>query len=124
MLVEIETQHDVCVLHLKGRFVTATDVNYLRSMTEEIKARNCNRLLVDLSDVVSMGSTLISFIVKLYTSTAKKADGRFMLAGANPRVREVLDLTRLSGVIPMAAVTETGLAALRGKDPAALTARS
>ena len=122
MLIEIENQNDVCILRLKGRFVTATDLDYLRAQSDEIKIRNCSKLLVDLSEVSSIGSTVIGFVVDLYTSTTKKAGGRFTLAGANSRVREVLDLTRLSTLIPMATDTESGLAALRGENPVALTA--
>jgi|SRR5579871_6546602 len=116
MLIEIESQNDVCILRLKGRFVTSTDADYLRSRADEIKIRNYSKLLVDLSDVSSIGSTVIGFLAGLYTSITKKADGRFTLAGANSRVREVLDLTRLSTVIPLAADIATGLASLRGED--------
>src|SRR6266849_1306442 len=116
MVIEIESQHDVCILHLKGGFVTATDPDCLRSKTDEIKIRNYSKLLVDLSEVSSIGSTVIGFVVDLYTSITKKDDGRFTLAGANSRVRKVLDLTRLSTVIPLAADVESGLAALRGEE--------
>jgi len=122
MLVEIENQNDVCILRLKGRLVMATDVEYLRLRGKEIKIRNYRKLLVDLSDVSSIGSTVIGFVVDLYTSTIRNAGGRFMLAGANSRVLEVLDLTRLSTLIPLAANTESGLAALRGASSVALTA--
>ncbi len=121
MLIEIESQNDVCILRLKGRFVTGTDPDYLRSKTDEIKVRNYSKLLVDLSEVSSIGSTAIGFVVDLYTSITKTADGCFMLAGANSRVRAVLDLTRLSTVIPLAADTGSGLAALRGENSAAGT---
>jgi anti-anti-sigma factor len=120
MLIEIESQNDICVLRVRGRFIMATDLDYLRLQTEEIKGRNFSKLLIDLSEVSSMGSTLIGFIVDLYTFTTKKADGRFTLAGAHPRVLEVLDLTRLSSVIPLAADTRSGLAALRSRGPAPL----
>jgi anti-anti-sigma factor len=122
MLVEFENQNDVCVLRLKGRFAASKDLDYLLSMTVEIQNRKCSKLLVDLSEVAAIGSTVIAFIVDLYSSTTKQADGRFILAGANSRIREVLDLTRLSTLIPLAEDIESGLAGLRGKDPAVLTA--
>jgi anti-anti-sigma factor len=122
MLIEIEIQDDVCVLRLKGRCVAVTDPDYLRSQAEQIKAGNHSKLLVDLSEASGIGSTVIGFVVELYTSITKKTDGRFTLAGANSHVRNVLDLTRLSTVIPLAADTRSGLAALRGEDPAARTA--
>jgi anti-anti-sigma factor len=81
-------------------------------MTDEIKSGDCSKLLVDLSEVSSIGSTAIGFVVGLYTTITKKAGGRFRLAGANSRVQEVLDLTRLSSVLPLAPDTGSALAAL------------
>jgi anti-anti-sigma factor len=114
MIIEIGSQNDIFILRLKGRFVTVTDPDYLRSKADEIKLRACSKLLVDLSEVSAIGSTVIGFVVSLYTSITKKAEGRCVLAGANSRVRAVLDLTRLSTVIPLAADPGSGLAALRG----------
>jgi len=39
--------------------------------------------------------------------------GRFVLIGANSRVREVLELTRLSTIIPLAEDMNAGLAVLQ-----------
>jgi anti-anti-sigma factor len=122
MLIEIESHNGVCILHLKGRSVTGTDLDYFRAKTEEVKIGNYSKVLVDLSEVSSIGSIVIGFLVGLYTSITKKADGRFILAGANSRVREVFDLTRLSTVIPLAADTASALTALRGEGPATRSA--
>jgi anti-anti-sigma factor len=113
VLIEIESQPDVCILRLIGRFVMATDPEYLRSKTETIKAGGHVKLLADLSGVLSICSTEIGFLVDLYTSTTKKSGGRFILAGANARIQEVLNLTRLNTVIPQAPDIASGLAVLR-----------
>jgi anti-anti-sigma factor len=112
MVVEIENQNDVCILRLKGHFFTGADPGYLRSQANEVKTSNYSKMLVDLSGLDAIGSTVIGFLVALYTST-KKTGGRFTLAGANSRVREVLDLTKLDTVIPLAVDTDAALAALR-----------
>jgi anti-anti-sigma factor len=122
MPIEIESQNDVCILHVKGRMVTGMDPVYLRSRADEVKTGNYSKLLVDLSQVDAIGSTIIGFVVALYTSITKKAGGRFTLAGANARVRAVLDLTRLDTIIPLAVDIESALAALRGEDSAARAA--
>jgi anti-anti-sigma factor len=111
--IEIELQDDVCVLRLKGRFVAGTDRAYVLAKLDEMKIRTCNRVLVDVTDVSSIGSMGIGFLVGLYTSVAKKSEGRFVLAGANSRVYDVLQLTRLDGVIPLAPDFLSGLALLR-----------
>jgi anti-anti-sigma factor len=119
MLIELERQDDVCVLRLTGSLVTGTDPEYLRAKAAEIKSQSCNKLLADLRELLSIGSTGLGFLVGLYTSVTKSSGGRFVLVGANRRVREVLVLTRLSSVIPMVADVASGLATLRGQGPAA-----
>ena|ERR1035438_6509909 len=119
MLIELEHQDDVCILRLKGNLITGIDPEYLQAKAAAIKSQNCNKLLADLRELLSIGSTGLGFLVGLYTSVTKSSGGRFVLVGANRRVREVLVLTRLSSVIPMVADVASGLATLRGQGPAA-----
>ena len=112
MLIEIERQQDVCILHCKGSFVAGKEPEYLCTKMEEIKKLNCGKVVADFHDVDAIGSMGIAFLVGLYTSVIKNPAGRFVLAGACPFVRHVLDLTRISTVIPMTADLPSGLAAL------------
>jgi len=114
MLIELNQIDDVCVLRFEGRFTTGSDPEFLRGKAEELKRLACGKVLVDFREVVSVGSTAIGFIVAIYSSVTKMPGGRFVLVGAQPRVREVLDLTRLSTILPMAADIASGMAALRG----------
>ena len=114
MLVELEQKEDVCILRLKGRCVTGADTEYLRGKTDEIKSRNCGKVLADFRQVPYIDSSGIAFVVAIYTSVTKSAGGRFVLVGPQPLVREVLDLTRLSTVIPLAEDIAAGLAELDG----------
>jgi anti-anti-sigma factor len=114
MLIELHQTDDVCILRFEGRFTTGVELEYLRGRDEELKQQACGKVLVDFRDVVSVGSTAIGFIVAIYSSVIAKPEGRFVLVGAQPRVREVLDLTRLSSILPMAADIASGLASLRG----------
>ena len=118
MVIEVKQKDDVCFLRCEGRFVTGTDPEYLRIKRDEIKALNCKKVLADFSEVSDVGSAGIGFIVGVYTST-KNSDGRFILVGLRPRVREVFDLTRVSGVIPLATDITSDLAILCGESPAA-----
>ena len=99
MLVETENQGDVCVLRLHGRFATGRDTVYLRNKTEEIKSSGFSKVLADFSQVDYIDSTGIGFLIAIYTSVLKNAEGRFVLANLNRRVREVLELTRLANVM-------------------------
>ncbi|HEV8413629.1 MAG TPA: STAS domain-containing protein [Bryobacteraceae bacterium] len=114
MLIEVNQIDDVCVMRFEGRFNTGFDPEYLRGKADELKRLNCAKVLADFRDVISIGSTAIGFLVAVYSSVTKNPDGRFVLVGAQPRVREVLDLTRLSSILPLANDIASGMAALRG----------
>jgi anti-anti-sigma factor len=111
MLIEVRQKDEICVVRCEGRLVTA-DHEYLHAKKDEIKGANCKKVLADFSEVPDIGSAGIGFIVGVYTST-KNSGGRFVLVGIRPRVREVLDITRVSKVIPFAADIASGLATLR-----------
>jgi anti-anti-sigma factor len=112
MIIEIERQNEICILHCKGRFIAGPDLEYAQSKMDEVKKLNCGKLLLDFREVPAVGSMGVSFIVGLYTSVVRGSNGRFVLVGTVPLVRQVLDLTRLSSIIPMAPDVESGLEAL------------
>jgi anti-anti-sigma factor len=114
MTIDIERKGDRIILRLKGDFRSGADIGYLRAKFEGIKALGPREILADLSGVVSMGSSGIGFLVGLYTSVIKKPRGRFVVAGANARVREVFAVTNVDSVIPMSDTVESALAALAG----------
>ena len=111
IMIDIEKKDDVCLLRFRGNFHTGEDLDYLRAKMEEIKTVNCPKVLADFEDVPLVGSTGISFLVELY----RNSGGRFVLVKTQRRVREVLDITRLSTVFPLAADVESGLAALNSE---------
>ena len=113
MLIELQQKDDICVLRFQGRIATGADLEYLRTKLEEIRNRGSDKVLADFREVSSIGSTGIGFVVGVYTSVVKVPDGRFVLVGANHRVREVLELTRLSTIIPLAEDMNAGLAMLQ-----------
>jgi len=67
--------------------------------------------------VPAIGSMGVSFVVGLYTSVVRGSNGRFVLVGVLPLVRQVLDLTRLSTILPMAPDLASGLAVLCEPNP-------
>ena len=113
MIIDIEQQDGVCVLHCKGRFVSGADADYMLDKIEQIQRLKCKRVLADFGEVQSIGSMGLTFIVAVYTAVVKDCGGRFVLAGALPFVRKALDLTRLSAVVSLAPDTASGLAALQ-----------
>jgi anti-anti-sigma factor len=119
MLIEIEQYNRVCILHCKGRFVAGPEMEYMCAKMDEIKKLACDTVLADFEEVGSLGSMGVTFIVGIYTSVMRRPGGRFVLAGGSPHVRHVLDLTRLSTVIPLVSDVAAGLEML-GAEAAAL----
>jgi len=118
MLIDFDYKDDVCILRPRGRFATGVDASYLRAKTDEIKKGGRSKVLADFSDVPYVDSTGIGFLVGVYTTVTGSMGGRFVITSPNHRVREVLDLTRLSSVIPIADDEAAGLKFLR-EEPAA-----
>jgi len=110
MSFEIERRDDVCVLRIGGRLASDPDANYLRMQAQEIKSLGCRKLVADIREIDSIGSSGIGFFVELYTSATKDTTARFVLVGASQRVPEVLNITRLNTIVPMAEGLAAGLA--------------
>lgn len=119
MLVDFDYRDDVCILRPRGRFATGVDAAYLRSKTEEVRKCGCRKVMADFSDVPYIDSTGIGFVVGLYTTVTNTLGGRFVIAGPHARVREVLDLMRLSSVMPIVADEAAGLEFLHAGQTAA-----
>lgn len=110
MLFETEQRGDICIVRIGGRLATGADTGYLRTKMQEIRSLGCRQLVADIGELDSVGSEGIGFFVSLYTSMTKDPGGCFVLAGPSRRVLEVLTLTRLNTIIPMAADLSAGLA--------------
>jgi len=113
MVIEVERQDDVCILRLEGRFVTGTDPYYLHAKTEELKSQGCTKVLADLRELLSIGSTGIGFLVRIYSTVTKTGTGRFVVVCANRRVLDVFDLTHLQKALAVVPDITAGLALLR-----------
>ena len=117
MLIQVLHHDDVCVLRLRGRFATGAELNYLEARREEVLNLSVSKMLVDLREVISIGSTGLGFIVSVFKSVVRRPYGRCVLVCTNPRVRNVFNITRLSDVIPMTDDVESALMILRGSYP-------
>ncbi len=111
--IDVERYGDICVLRCQGSFLAGLDQDYIQAKIEDIRQLNCSLVLADFHEVPSIGSTGIAFLVGVYTAIVRTAGGRFVLTGAAPLVQRVLEITRLSTLIPVADDLGSGLAVLR-----------
>ncbi|HUS18551.1 MAG TPA: STAS domain-containing protein [Terriglobales bacterium] len=114
MSLNLSTQqvHGVTVVKASGRIVFGEEANALRNEIKPFVQAGAANVVIDLTDVVYVDSGGIGALVGLYT-TARAGGGDLKLAGANPKVRHVLDITKLSGILGIFATAEEAVAAMR-----------
>ena len=110
MQIGIEVAGDVLMLRLSGRFTAGAEAEYQRAKVEIQKAGSC-KVLLDFAEVPYIDSTGLAFLVGLY-HTVRNLHGRMVLSQVCPRVRDVLELTRLNRVFPTFENSEEALTAL------------
>jgi len=113
MRVESQIRDGVCILRLKGRFITGSDAELVSAQNSLQETRIANAV-VDLGAVPYIDSTGLAFVVELHKALASRG-GQLFLANANQRIREVLQMTRIGEIIPLFEDVEDAEAALRGE---------
>ena len=114
MQIEFLTEGEVTIVRLEGRFVAGSDAEYLKAR-EELSPSAAGKVVVDCREVPYLDSTALNFVVGLYTMVTK-AGGRLAICGMNPRMSEVLRITRLDHIIPVYRDRAEALKALSGRE--------
>ena len=70
-LFEIVQKDDVCIVHISGRLATGAVGDYLGMKAQAIKGLGCRKIVADIRELDSIGSSGIGFFVDLHTSTTK-----------------------------------------------------
>ena len=112
MRFETEMRDGVCVIRLQGRFVTGSD-GELASVQNHLQEIGAASAVLDFREVPYIDSTGLAFVVELHKAM-KQRGGQAVVAEASPRIREVLNLTRIAEVVPVYDSLETAETALRG----------
>ena len=118
MKIDVEQEHDVCIVRLSGHLVTGTDPVFLQAKADEVRYR-CGKILVDMRELASIGSTGIGFLLGIYATTSKNPRGRFVVVGPQPRVQQIFEITRLNGILRIVPDLASGLAVLGEAEAAA-----
>ena len=83
----------VIVLYCSGALVFGDESIALRSLVREL-LNECRHVVLDLRDVVRIDSGGLGTLVSLYAS-ARNVGGAIKLSGADRRVNELLQMTKL-----------------------------
>jgi anti-anti-sigma factor len=112
MPIDLEYRDGICLLRLSGRLAAGTSPEFLQAKMNELKGGSYTKVLADLRELVSIGSVGIGFLAGAYTSVVKNPGGRFVMVGPQKRVREALELTRISTVIPLVENVDSAMSLL------------
>ena len=100
---------EVTVLDLRGRLVFGEEVTLLRECVRLLLAQKRKNILLNLQEVAFVDSSGAGTIVACYTSV-RAAGGELKFARANRHFREMLECTRLLGLLPLFDSEEEALA--------------
>lgn len=87
----------VIVLELRGRLTLGPETEALREKIRRLTESGYTRIVVDLGEVTYIDSVGLSTFVGAY-ATVRKAGGSLKLASLTKRVRDLIQITRLSMV--------------------------
>jgi len=107
-LMQISTRevNDVTILHLKGRLVMDEGDVPLRNEVLSLVKRGRVNLVLDMREVSRLDSAGIGTLVSCYLTTHRHGGGLKLLQ-VSDRTSQLLDITRLAGVLECYA-TEQG----------------
>lgn len=109
MKITLQVVGEICVLRLEGKFIVGGESVYLKDKVKDVLNMGMRNILVDMSKVPFVDSTGIGFLVSSQAGVTKEG-GSFKLLNPNPRVREVLKITRLDKVFEVFDDEESALA--------------
>jgi anti-sigma B factor antagonist len=88
---------DVVVMDLHGRMVVGEGDRALREAVNTLAESGSAKILLNLADVSYIDSAVLSEIVRTYTTVSREG-GKLKLLGLPPKIRDLLTITKLSGV--------------------------
>jgi len=99
MYMEIteRTVDDVTVLALKGRIILEEEEHPLRTVVDMLVEQGRLKLVLDLREATYIDSAGVGVLVAKYVSVRRRG-GTIKLLHLGPRVRHVLEITKLTGV--------------------------
>lgn len=99
MLLSLKSRFvgNVYVIECKGRVVLGEEVKALEAAFD-VGAREFTRFVLDLSEVSRLDSIAMGLLVR-YADRMEKRGGGLRLAGAPPFVENLLNMTKLSGLL-------------------------
>ena len=109
----------IVVLDLAGELDLAVSPRF-RELVDGVAADAPDLVVADMAEVAFMDSTMLRELLRAHREVGE-AGGRFVVAGAQPTVRRLLELTGTSDVFVLAGSRDDALSSSQGCTPPSAT---
>ena len=100
--VQWRVENEIAILELEGTLTLGPTLHLVRDAAREALARKrIAGVVLDLKDVTTADSAGLGELTVVYSLAGKKAAG-IATTGASPLIRNMLEVTRLDGLLPLA----------------------
>ncbi|MGD1846038.1 MAG: STAS domain-containing protein [Salibacteraceae bacterium] len=99
--IQSRQMNDVTILDLSGKLTIAHSQNNLRKAVQNCLSEGQNKLILDMEGLQLVDSTGIGEVISSYTSVTN-GGGKLALCNVQPKVMQILKLTRLDSIIQIA----------------------
>lgn len=89
---------DLMVLTLKGKLIVQEETDKLHTCIKLVLDRDINKIILNLKNLSRISSIGIGAIMRALT-IVRDAGGDLRLAGLDPNVKNILEITKIIGVI-------------------------
>jgi anti-sigma B factor antagonist len=111
ILTEVHQDGSVSVLSVEGKLVLGAPSNAFRAMVEDLLKAGNQRIVMNFRGVPYADSAGIGALAYNF-SNIKAAGGQLAVAEVQPAVLDVMDVTRLSDLIPLFATEKEAVNSL------------
>ncbi len=112
--MEIHTSLDgqVAILRLVGRLTVGEEPGALKKATADAVVGGATTVVLDLSQVPYIDSTRLGELIAAHVTVSRQG-GRLVLAGATPRITDLLTVAGLEGIVEMFPSVDAAQAGLK-----------
>jgi anti-sigma B factor antagonist len=116
MQISTRNAGDVAIVDISGRITLGEGNVMLREVMRDLAAGGTNKIVLNLAHVDYLDSSGLGELVRTHT-TVRNLDGQLRLANLNQRVKDLLQMTRLSAVFDIDEDEESAIRSLSGGTP-------
>jgi anti-sigma B factor antagonist len=116
MQISTRKAGDVAVVDISGRITLGEGNVMLREVVRDLAAGGTNKIVLNMAQVDYLDSSGLGELVRTHT-TVRNLDGQLRLANLHQRVKDLLQMTRLSAVFDIDEDEESAIRSLSGDTP-------